>query len=84
MRDKELELALNFGNAPQNVKNEAQLHLENNQRLEKAEAQIELWQAELIEARKAFNESSKSFRKAVNEWTKPVKPEKQELKKGGS
>lgn len=84
MRDKELALALNFGNAPQNVKKEAELHAVNNERLEKAEAQVELWQKELNEARKAFSESAKAFRKAVNEWTGNDKKEKEELKKGGA
>lgn len=83
MKDKDLALALNFGNAPQNVKKEAELHSVNYQRLEKAEAQIELWSKELQDAKKAFGESSKSFRKAINEWTSPAKPEKEELAKGG-
>lgn len=66
--EKELALAFEFKNAPDELKEAAQLHKDNWLRVEKAKAQIEKWKSELFRAEIEFGKSGKAFRKGINEW----------------
>lgn len=66
--DKEIALAFNFEDAPENVKNSGAAHRENFLRLEKAKNQLELWTKELQDARTDHAKTLKTFQEAINRW----------------
>lgn len=62
-------LALAFGaDAPKEVQSAADSHRENWLRLEKAKAQLKIWNDELNAAEIAFSQSENTFAKTVNDW----------------
>lgn len=75
--DKEIALAFNFDDAPDEVKNAGLAHRENFIRLEKAKNQLALWTAELEAARADSGRTLKVFQEQINKWLRSDK--KQEL-----
>lgn len=81
--DKELALAFEFENAPESLKKAAETHRNNWLRLEKAKSQVAKWNAESIEANKAFAESHKIFKSELNAWD-PADTRKPDLEDANS
>lgn len=76
--DKELALALQFGEAPKELQDVALKYQEQFLRLEKANNQVSLWLEEASEARKAQDQAQKEFRKGVNQWLEKNRSKKKE------
>jgi hypothetical protein len=66
--DKELALAFDFENAPEEVKVAAQAHRESWLRFKVACSQCTKWASERTTAEISYDETAKAFRKALNEW----------------
>lgn len=73
--DKEIALAFNFKDAPEDVVAAGEAHRENFVRLEKAKNQVALWTAELESARSDSGKTLKVFQERINSWLKTSKRE---------
>lgn len=78
-KDKRLALAFDFGDAPQEVKDAAAAHRESFMRLEKAEAQVGLWNADLEKARQEYSKTNRQFEKTLDQWLGETKKVREEL-----
>jgi hypothetical protein len=78
--DKDLALAFEFENAPDEVKAAAIKHRENYFRFEKSNLQSDIWNKEKEIARKLYLDSQRAFNTAVKNWlaSKEVQPEEKE------
>jgi hypothetical protein len=77
--DKEIALAFNFEEAPEDVKATGALHRDNFLRLEKAKSQLAMWTAELESARSDHAKTLKVFQEAINKWIRSERREEKVL-----
>lgn len=66
--DKELQLAINFKDAPADLKAAANAHYASIKALEKAKKKKAESEKDLTAAEKAHGETAKAFRLALNTW----------------
>lgn len=77
----ERNLALLFmDSAPKEVKQAADDHKKNYNRVAKAQAQIEQSTAELADAKKDFDETQRILNRAIDAWDPNAKPAEKEIK----
>lgn len=81
--DRELALFAKFKDAPKELQVLSEIHNTNFLKLEKAKAQILLWQEELFKCEKEYVQSGKAFRAGLANWLPKTEEEKklEELKK---
>lgn len=66
--DKKLALAFEFDNAPQELKEIADIHKENYLAMITAEKQVDLWNREKERSRREFDKSLRRFDRALEVW----------------
>lgn len=68
MTEKEIALAMSFDDAPAEVKEPATALKDAYLRVEKAEAQFQLWNEERDSAKKELQKQLKVFNRAIEKW----------------
>lgn len=66
--DKLLALAIDYDNAPQDVKDAVQAYYDSYLLNEKAKKQIELWTVEQRDSEKDLNKADRQLKRALRGW----------------